>query len=95
MYKEFKVDFTRAQALKILQGKPVRLSADQIGKGHSHNFHPENYKKLMKVRQAHKGLTLSMTHGEVFSTHQSGLSGSGFWGDLWNGVKKGAKYLKD
>ncbi|ETK75781.1 hypothetical protein L915_17653 [Phytophthora nicotianae] len=62
MYKEFKVDFTRAQALKVLQGKPVRLSADQIGKGHSHNFHPENYKKLMKVRQAHKGLTLSMTH---------------------------------
>ncbi|ETI55199.1 hypothetical protein F443_02108 [Phytophthora nicotianae P1569] len=62
MYKEFKVDFTRAQALKVLQGKPVRLSADQLGKGHSHNFHPENYKKLMKARQAHKGLTLSMTH---------------------------------
>jgi hypothetical protein len=28
-----------------------------------------------------------MTHGEVLRTHQSDLSGSGFWGNLWNGIK--------
>ncbi|KAG6951684.1 hypothetical protein JG687_00013456 [Phytophthora cactorum] len=28
-----------------------------------------------------------MSHGEVLRAHQSGLSGSGFWGDLWNGIK--------
>ncbi|RLN32612.1 hypothetical protein BBJ28_00025868, partial [Nothophytophthora sp. Chile5] len=95
MYKEFRVDFTHPQALKVLHGKPVRLSADQLGKGHPHYFHPENHKKLVKAYESHKGLTLYMAHGEVLRTHMSGLSGSGFWGNLWNGVKKGAKFLKD
>ncbi|KAL8001160.1 hypothetical protein Plhal703r1_c19g0085431 [Plasmopara halstedii] len=40
-----------------------------------------------------------MSHGEVLRTHQSGLSGSGFWGSLWKGIKSAAKgiggFLKD
>ncbi|GMF60657.1 unnamed protein product [Phytophthora fragariaefolia] len=40
-----------------------------------------------------------MSHGEVLRTHQSGLSGCGFWGSLWNGIKSTAKsiggFLKD
>lgn len=40
-----------------------------------------------------------MSHGEILRTHQSGLSGSGFWGSLWNGIKSAAKgigsFLKD
>ncbi|GMF65801.1 unnamed protein product [Phytophthora lilii] len=95
MYKEFKLDLSHAQALKVLHGKPIRVRADQLGKGHAHYFHPENHKKLVKAYEANKGTTLHMTHGEVLRTHQSGLSGSGFWGDLWNGVKKGFKYAKD
>lgn len=40
-----------------------------------------------------------MTHGEVLRTHQSGLSGPGFWSSIWDGVKSAAKgiggFLKD
>ncbi|GMF61688.1 unnamed protein product [Phytophthora fragariaefolia] len=50
------------------------------------NFtHPQAVK-----HESGKGCMLDMSHGEVLRTHQSGLSGSGFWGDLWNGIKKGA-----
>lgn len=95
MYKEFKVDLTHAQAMKVLHGKPIRLSAAQLGKGHAHYFHPENHKKLVKAFENHKGVTLHMEHGEVLRTHQSGLSGSGFWGKLWSGIKKIGKFAKD
>ncbi|GMF22538.1 unnamed protein product [Phytophthora lilii] len=66
------------------------FSHSQLNKGHSHYFHPENYKKLVKAFESGKGTTLHMSHGEVLRTHQSGLSGSGFWGNLWNDIKKGA-----
>jgi hypothetical protein len=95
MYKEFRLDLTHAQAVKVLHGKPIRLTAEQLGKGHAHYLHPENHKKLVRAYQNHKGTTLHMAHGEVLRTHQSGLSGAGFWGDLWKGVKKGAKFIKD
>ncbi|GMF13489.1 unnamed protein product [Phytophthora lilii] len=59
MYKEFAVVLTHAQAVKVLHGKPVRLSHSQL------NFHPENYKKLVKAYESGKGTTLHMSHGEV------------------------------
>ncbi|GMF34443.1 unnamed protein product [Phytophthora lilii] len=86
MYKDFPVDLSHAQAVKVLHGKPVRLSHSQLNKGHAHYFHPENYKTLVKAYESGKGTTLHMSHGEVLRTHQSGLSGSGFWGSLWNGI---------
>jgi len=94
MYKEFKLDLTHAQALKVIHGKPIRLRAEQLGEGHSHYLHPANHKKLVKAYENHKGITLDMAHGEVARTYHSGLSGSGFWGDLWGGIKKGANFLK-
>ncbi|GMF30658.1 unnamed protein product [Phytophthora lilii] len=99
MYKEFKIDFSHSQATKVMHGKPVRLSHSQLNKGHAHYFHPENYKKLVKAYESGKGTTLHMSHGKVLWTHQSGLSGSGFWSSLWSGIKSGAKnvgkFLKD
>ncbi|GMF11146.1 unnamed protein product [Phytophthora lilii] len=99
MYKEFPVDLSHAQAVKVLHGKPVRLLHSQLNKGHAHYFHPENYKKLVKAYESGKGTTLHMSHGEVLRTHQSGLSGYGFWGSSWNGIKSAAKgiggFLKD
>ncbi|KAF1780189.1 hypothetical protein GQ600_12157 [Phytophthora cactorum] len=77
MYREFKIDFTHAQVVKVLHGKPVRLTHSQLNKGHAHYFHVENYKKLVKAYESGKGTTLHMSHGEVLRTHQSGLSGSG------------------
>jgi hypothetical protein len=95
MYREFKVDISPDQAKKVFHEKPIRLRAEQLGVGHAHYFHPENHKKLVKAFEAHKGMTLHMTHGEVLRTHQSGLSGSGFWGNLWSGIKKGFRWAKD
>jgi hypothetical protein len=95
MYKEFKVDISPAQAKKVFNEKPIRLRADQLGVGPAHYFHPENHKKLVKAYENHKGLTLHMTHGEVLRTHQSNLSGSGFWGNLWSGIKKGFSWAKN
>ncbi|KAE9340902.1 hypothetical protein PF008_g10891 [Phytophthora fragariae] len=57
-------------------------------------FRPENYKKLVRAKRANKGLTLAMAHGEVAATFHSGLSRSGSWGNVWGGIKKGAKFLK-
>ncbi|GMF14155.1 unnamed protein product [Phytophthora lilii] len=95
MYKAFKLDLSPAQANKVLAGKTIRLRPDQLGSGHEHMFHPENYKKLMRAKKANKGLTLAMAHGEVAATYHSGMTGSGFWGDMWRGIKKGARFLKD
>ncbi|GMF47697.1 unnamed protein product [Phytophthora fragariaefolia] len=49
----------------------------------------------MRAKRASKGLTLAMAHGEVAATYHSVLSGSGFWGNVWSGIKKGAWFLKD
>ena len=99
MYKEFRVDFSGPQGKKVLHGKSVRLTHAQLGKGHPHYFHVENYKKLVKAYESGKGCTLHMSHGEILRTHQSGLAGSGFWDNLWSGIKSAAKsvggFLKD
>ena len=71
MYKEFAVDLSHAQAVKVLHGKPVRLCPSQLNKGHSHYFHPENYKKLVKAYEAGKGITYGPRRSST--THQSGL----------------------
>ncbi|EGZ09531.1 hypothetical protein PHYSODRAFT_523256 [Phytophthora sojae] len=92
MYKEFAVDLSHAQAVKVLHGKPVRLSHSQLNRGHTHYFHPENYKKLVKAYEAGKGTTLHMSHGEVLRTHQSGLSASAAWNFLktnWKPITSG------
>lgn len=95
MYKEFKVDFTPAQAKKILQEKPVRLRADQLGVGPSHYFHPLSHKALVKAYEHNKGLTLYMTHGAVLRTHLSGLSGGSFWSSLVSGARKAFSWAKN
>ncbi|KAL7680664.1 hypothetical protein Plhal304r1_c064g0152171 [Plasmopara halstedii] len=34
--------FEPRAAIKVIHGKPVRLSNSQLNKGHAHYFHPEN-----------------------------------------------------
>lgn len=95
MYKAYKLDLSHTQAKKVLGGKSIRLRADQLGTGDEHMFHPENYKRLVRAKKSNRGLTLAMAHGEVAATYHSGITGSGFWGDVWGGIKKGARFLKD
>ncbi|KAL7684452.1 hypothetical protein Plhal304r1_c035g0108131 [Plasmopara halstedii] len=77
--------------LKVLHGKAVRLTHAQLNAGHSRYFGPETYKKLVKAYESGKGTTLHMTQGEVLRTHQSGPDGSGFWRNLWEGIKSVGK----
>ncbi|KAG6948485.1 hypothetical protein JG687_00015446 [Phytophthora cactorum] len=95
MYKEFRVNLSRAQAVNVLHGKPVRLTHAQLNADPAHYFHPENYKKLVKAYESGKGTTLQMSHGEVLRTHQSGLSGSGFWNFLKDNWKPIASTVLD
>ena len=89
-FHQFKVDLTHEQGRKVLKGKPIRLAHHQIGKGKAHYFHLENAQRLHKAHRNGKGTVLHMSHGEVLRTHQSNLPGSGFWGNVWDGVKSAA-----
>lgn len=46
MYKEFEVDLSHAQVIKVIHGKPVRLTHSQLNKGYTHYFGVETYKNL-------------------------------------------------
>ena len=96
VYKPATVDFTQAQIHQMVKGKPIRLSHSQIGKGRSVILlHPENHNKLSKAYQAGRGCNLHIADGEIAATHHSNMDGTGFFGDLWNGIKKVGGFLKD
>ena len=94
VYKRIKIDITEAQARKALAGKPVRLTANQIGKGHAVSLHPANAKIVERAALKGSGCNIHLSHGELADTCQQ-MDGSGFWGDLWGGIKKVWKVLKD
>jgi hypothetical protein len=94
-YKPAKVNLTQAQAKKLVNQKPVKLSAAQIGNGDVVILlHPENHAKLSKAKRAGKGSTLYLTPGEILATVESTLSGSGIFQDIWKGLKSGYKWVK-
>lgn len=96
VYKPATVDFTDKQIRAIVKGKPVRLSHSQIGKGSKVVLlHPENHIKLSKAFAAGRGCNLQLADGEIQATHDSDMTGTGFFGDLWKGVKKVFGVLKD
>ena len=94
VYKRIKIDITEAQARKALAGKPVRLTANQIGKGHAVSLHPANAKIVEKAKLKGTGCNLHLSHGELADTCQQ-MDGSGFFGDIWKGLKKVWGVLKD
>ncbi|KAG6945618.1 hypothetical protein JG687_00017179 [Phytophthora cactorum] len=95
MYKAFRVNLSHAQAVKVLHGKPIRLTHAQLNAGHAHYFGPETYKKLVKAYESGKGTTLHMTHGEVLRTHQSGLDEETAWNFLKDNWKPIAGSVMD
>ena len=94
VYKRIKIDITEAQARKALAGKPVRLTANQIGKGHAVSLHPANAKIVERAALKGSGCNIHLSHGELADTCGQ-MNGSGFWGDIWGGIKKVWKVLKD
>lgn len=96
VYKPATVDFTTKQIEQMVKGKPVRLNHSQIGKGKQVILlHPENHIKLSKAYQSGRGCNLHVADGEVMATHNSTMDGTGFFGDLWKGIKSVGSWLKD
>ncbi len=96
VYKPATVDFTPKQIDQMAKGKSVRVSHSQIGKGDKVILlHPENHNKLSKAFQTGRGCNLQIADGEVMATHTSEMDGTGFFGDLWKGLKSVGSWLKD
>lgn len=101
-YKTVQIEITEPQARKALRGKGFKLKPDQIGKGVLY-LHPVNLKKVEKAMIKHKPIVLELSPAELAETalhHMRNMSGSGmqggaFWSKIWEGLKKGWKFLKD
>jgi len=102
-YIQVKLRITEKQQKQALRGARIRLTADSIGKGEIVLLHPLNARK---VANAKNGLNLELSQGEIaatasfhkipFSLTNAGqLSGEGIFGDIWDGIKKTGKWLKD
>lgn len=95
MYDSIKLSISPAQQKKLIKGQSVRILKTQIGNGSQVWLHPTTIKKLKTNKS--NGTNIKMTEGEiVFNAEKHGINvGSGFFGDLWQGVKKVGSFLKD
>lgn len=95
MYTQIKLNITEAQARRALDGKAFRVTSQQIGKGDTFiSLHPANVKAVEKAALKGSGMSLNLSPGELADTAMR-LDGSGFWGSIWNTLKKGWKVLRD
>lgn len=92
-YRQIKLKITPAQQKKAINGGAIRLPQSSIGCGDICMVHPMNYKKLTGAKG---GVNLLLSPGEIMATANShGMAGSGFFDDVWSGIKSAGKWLKD
>ena len=102
-YKPFKIRMTKDQQKKAMKGQGVRLTKDQLGVGSQVMLHTENFKKVSAAHRNGTGVLIYMSPGEIMASAQEHglmpqeieLSGSGFFQDIWDGIKKVGSFLKD
>jgi len=95
VYKAARIDFTDAQIKKAIAGKPIRLAANQVGKGTKVVFlHPVQHRVVSKAGMAGRGCTIELSPAEILTTVESDMEGTGFFGDLWKGLKSGYSWVK-
>ena len=94
VYKQTKIDITRAQLSKALQGKPVRFTKEQFGKGTSMlSLHPANRKIVERAAMKGTGCVLTLSPGELLATYED-MSGYGLFQDILKGLNSGYKWTK-
>jgi len=94
VYKQIKINITRDQLSKALNGKPVRFSASQIGNGPNYlSLHPANVKIVEKSAMKGSGCCLTLAPGELMATAED-MGGEGIFSDIWKGLKSGYKWAK-
>lgn len=94
VYKQTKINITQAQLNKAINGKPIKISKDQIGSGSVYlSLHPANRKIVEKASLKGSGCCLNLSEGELLSTAED-MGGEGIFGDIWKGLKSGYKWTK-
>lgn len=94
VYKRIKIDITRPQLQKALNGKPVQFNASQIGSGSSYlSLHPANVKIVEKAAMKGSGCVINLSEGELLSSAED-MEGNGIFGDILKGLKSGYKWVK-
>jgi len=94
VYKQIKINITRAQLQKALNGKPVQFSASQIGSGSNFlSLHPVNVKLVEKAAMKGSGCVIHLAPGELMATAED-MNGAGIFGDIWKGLKSAYKWTK-
>lgn len=95
VYQPARIDFTDAQIKAAIAGKPIRFKANQINSGSKVVLlHPANHANYKKAAMKGKGLTITISPAEVLSTVESDMDGTGFFGNLWKGLKSGYNWVK-
>jgi len=94
VYKQIKINITREQLRKALNGKPVSFKKEQLGAGSNYlSLHPANVKIVEKAAMRGSGCVLHMAPGELMATAED-MKGEGFFGDIWKGLKSGYSWVK-
>jgi hypothetical protein len=94
VYKQIKINITRPQLQKALNGKPVQFNASQIGSGSTYlSLHPANVKLVEKAAMKGSGCVIHLAPGELMATAED-MNGEGIFGDIWKGLKSGYKWVK-
>lgn len=94
VYKQLKINITKAQLDKALKGKPVQFSASQIGSGDSYlSLHPANVKIVEKASMKGSGCVVHLAPGELMATAED-MQGKGIFGDIFKGLKSGYNWVK-
>ncbi len=94
VYKQIKINITRPQLQKALNGKPVQFNASQIGSGSNYlSLHPANVKIVEKAAMKGSGCVVHLAPGELMATAED-MEGNGIFGDIWKALKSGYKWTK-
>lgn len=94
VYKQIKINITRPQLQKALNGKPVQFNASQIGSGSNYlSLHPANVKIVEKAAMKGSGCVINLSPGELLATAED-MEGNGIFGDIWKGLKSAYKWTK-
>lgn len=95
VYKPARINFTKAQIKKAVDGKPIRFTASQLDAGEKvMMLHPANHSNYKKAVMKGKGFTLTISPAEILSTVESDMEGTGFFGDAWKKLKSGYNWVK-
>ena len=94
VYKPLRIDITKLQLQKALEGRPMKISAAQIGRGTSYiSLHPANVKVVEKAAMKGSGCVLNLAPGELLATAED-MKGEGIFGDIWKGVRSSYDWVK-